>query len=122
MKETNIIDRAALATLLAMVGGDEAFLSEMIDAYFADTPQLLSTMRLALAAGDAATLRRSAHALKSNSANFGAFELVALCRELEELSGTGALDGAGAALAQVEAEYARVAPALSAARPSGGAQ
>jgi HPt (histidine-containing phosphotransfer) domain-containing protein len=122
MNEADVIDRAALATLLAMVGGDEAFLSDLIDVYFADTPQLLVTMRQALAAGDAAALRRSAHALKSNSANFGARQLAALCRELEELGETGGLDRAGVALAQVEAEYARVALSLNAARPSGGTQ
>jgi len=122
MNEPDRIDRAALATLLAMVNGDEAFLSEMIDAYFADTPQLLMTMRQALAAGDAVVLRRSAHTLKSNSANFGAMTLSARCKELEDLSRAGTLDDAPAALAQVEAQYARVAPALHATRLSGGAQ
>ena len=122
MTEPDVIDSAALDTLLEMVGGDKMFLGELIDAYFADTPQLLATMRQALASGDAPALRRSAHALKSNSANFGAFKLAALCRELEELGNAGMLDGVGALLVQVEAEYARVVPALSAARASGGAQ
>jgi two-component system, sensor histidine kinase and response regulator len=122
MTESDVVDSGTLDALLEMVGGDKMFLGELIDAYFADTLQLLATMRHALAVGDAPALRRSAHALKSNSANLGAFELAALCRELEELGNAGMLDGVGALLAQLEAEYARVVPALSAARASGGVQ
>lgn len=119
MAEAGRIDHAALNALLDMVGGDEAFLNEMIDTYFDDTPALLAAMRQALAAGDSVALRRSAHALKSNSANFGALRLEELCRTLEELASTGAVADAAPLLAQVEAEYADVKPVLEAARPTG---
>lgn len=119
MTETDIIDRSALNNLLAMLDGDTAFLGEMIDEYFNDTPKLLATMRQALTAQDAASLRRSAHTLKSNSANFGALTLSAQCKELEELGRIGALDTAPGLVAQIEAEYDKVKPALQALRPEG---
>lgn len=119
MTESDVIDRAALETLLEAVGGDTAFLAEMIDEYFADTPTLLATMWQALVVSDAAGLRRAAHALKSNSANFGAGALTELCRDLEARGKDGALDGAAPLLAQVEAEYDRVKPALQAAVEAG---
>ncbi len=119
MAESGSIDHVALASLLDMVGGDEAFLNEMIDTYFDDTPTLVAAMRQALVSGDAVALRLSAHALKSNSANFGAPRLAALCQALEEQGSANTLDGASALLAQVEAEYGTVRQALEAARPAG---
>jgi len=106
------LDPAALARLREMAGDDEAFLSEMIDTFLADAPGMLAEMRGALERGDAATLRRAAHSLKSNSRDFGAQELSALCLELETMGKAGALEGAAEKPTQVEAEYARVAVAL----------
>jgi two-component system, sensor histidine kinase and response regulator len=117
MAEPDVIDRATLESLLETVGGDADFLGEMIDAYFEDTPQLLEAMRRALATASPVELRRAAHSLKSNSTNFGALALAGLCKDLEERGSSGALDGAAALVAQVEAEYERVKLALDAARP-----
>lgn len=119
MANPDIIDRAALVALLEATGGDPAFLAELADAYFIDTPELLAAMRRALAAGNAVELRRAAHALKSNSANFGVHTLAGLCRELEERGKNGALDGAALLVERVEAEYERVKPALQAAVAAG---
>lgn len=119
MTESNIIDRTAFNNLLEMLGGDAAFLSEMIDEYFDDTPKLLAAMRQALQANDAVALRRSAHTLKSNSANFGALTLSTQCKELEELGRTDSLSNAPELVAQIETEYEKVKPALQALRPEG---
>jgi HPt (histidine-containing phosphotransfer) domain-containing protein len=116
MPEPDAIDLTALATLREITGGDAAFLVELIDAYFADTPRLLATMRQALATGDACALRRAAHTLKGSSGSFGALRLASLCRDLEARAGAGAFADARNVLAQVEAEYARGKPALTAAR------
>lgn len=114
-----IIDRAALNNLLATVGGDEAFLAEMIDTFLDDAPKLLAAMHHAAAAANAEDLRRAAHTLKSNSANFGAMNLSKLCKALEEIGKSGALDGAAEGIARVEAEYAQVKRALETARSTG---
>jgi two-component system, sensor histidine kinase and response regulator len=116
MTDTNSLNPEALATMLAMVGGDNAFLAEMIDTYLADSPQQLAEIEQALAANDAPRLRRAAHSLKSNSDNFGATNLADLARKLEALGKQGSLDGAAALLAEAQAEYERVAVALLAVR------
>lgn len=113
---TETIDRAALAHLLATVGGDKTFLAELIDAFFGDTSQLIAQMRQASAARDAESLRRAAHSLKSNSANLGATTLAALCQQVEEIAKAGTLDGANARIAQIEIEYETVKRALQAER------
>lgn len=118
MADTNPINPEALETMLQMVGGDTAFLAEMIDAYLADSPQLLAELRQALAAGDADRLRRAAHSLKSNSENFGAHSLAALARKLEELGKIGSLADAHHLTEQATAEYDRVKRALEIARPT----
>ncbi|MBI5653803.1 MAG: Hpt domain-containing protein [Chloroflexi bacterium] len=104
-----ILDRAALANLLATVGNDKQFLGEMIDAYLDDAPKQIAAMRAARNADD---LRRAAHSLKSNSANFGATALTQLCKVLEDLAKTGTTDGAAELITLIEIESAQVARAV----------
>jgi HPt (histidine-containing phosphotransfer) domain-containing protein len=113
--EIDLIDRAVLDGLLHSLGGDTEFLGELLQTYFDDAPQLLAQMRDALAAGKSEELRRAAHSLKSNSANFGAMSLSRMCRELEDMGKAGVLDGADQRIAQAEAEYTRVKAALEGA-------
>jgi HPt (histidine-containing phosphotransfer) domain-containing protein len=96
-----------------MVGekADE-ILVEMIDCYLEDAPKLLQAIAQAFDRGDAITLRRAAHTLKSSSATFGAKELSHLCRQLELSSQTGTPECEVDKLPQLEAEYKRVEAAL----------
>ncbi|EXI80615.1 MAG: Signal transduction histidine-protein kinase BarA [Candidatus Accumulibacter appositus] len=89
-----------------------ALVSKVIDAYLADTPPRFAQLRAALDAGDAEALRKAAHALKSSSANVGAEQLAALCRELEMLGRNSTVEGAGMLLATAESEAARALAAL----------
>jgi PAS domain S-box-containing protein len=109
-----VLDQAALARLRELSGGDKAFVAEMIATFQADSPDALAEMRQGIERGDAALLRRAAHTLKSNSADFGALVLSALCRELEMMGKEGNLNGAEQKLAQIEAEYVGVHAALAA--------
>jgi PAS domain S-box-containing protein len=109
-----VLDPVALERLREMAGGDAGFLQEMIETFLADAPGMLAEMRQSLEREDAATLRRAAHSLKSNSADFGARALYDLCRELEMMGKAGALEGAAGKLASVEAEWAQVRAALEA--------
>ena len=115
-RSTGILDPAALKNLREMVGGDDAFLVELIDTFLADAPQMLSDMRQALEDGDAVVLRRAAHSLKSNSAEFGGMGLSDFCRELEEMGKAGTLDEAVELVTQVEAEYEKMKVALETVR------
>ncbi len=107
-----LLDPLALERLREMAGGDAAFLQEMFETFLADAPGMLAEMRQSLDQGDAATLRRVAHSLKSNSADFGARTLSDLCRDLEMMAKTGALDRAAEKLASAEAEWAQLRVAL----------
>ncbi|MFO1372330.1 MAG: Hpt domain-containing protein [Candidatus Competibacteraceae bacterium] len=70
-------------------------------------------MRDAVPAGDSESLRQAAHSLKSSSANLGATQLAALCKELEQRGRERRLDGVAALLQEVDSNYARVREALA---------
>jgi HPt (histidine-containing phosphotransfer) domain-containing protein len=107
------LDAKELEAFLEMVGekADE-ILVEMIDCYLEDAPKLLQAIAQAFDRGDAITLRRAAHTLKSSSATFGAKELSHLCRQLELSSQTETPECEVDKLPQLEAEYKRVEAAL----------
>ncbi len=115
MGEADTIDYAVLAGVLDSVGGDREFLSELIETYLDDSPQLLEAMHQSLEAGNAAEFRRAAHSLKSNSASLGAMPLSRLARALEEMGKAGTLGDASALHSEAEAEYALVKAALQSA-------
>jgi HPt (histidine-containing phosphotransfer) domain-containing protein len=108
------LDDAALANLRDL-GGDE-FLGEVIDAFLADAPELIATLRRSLGDGSGEELRRAAHTLKSNGATLGAGEFAELCRTLEQRAKAGELDGASELVDRIEQEYRPLEEALTALR------
>jgi len=107
-----VLDPGALHNLLSMLGGEFAYLEELIDSFLEDAPQLLAELDRAVGSGDPAGVRRVAHSLKSNGADFGATAFSELCKELEMVGKSGTLNGVAGLAAQVEVEYGRVAVAL----------
>ena len=103
------VDRAVLQELEA--GTDAEFVRELIATFLVEAPPMIAEMKSAKASGDAEAFRRNAHSLKSNSLTFGATALGSMARALEHGGLASAADGS--ALAALEAEYARVAAALS---------
>jgi len=111
---TETIDGEVFSALRDTTGGD--FVRELIDTFLTEAPSMLADLRDALAKGEADRFRRAAHSLKSNGNTFGALALGALARDLE-VSGVGQVKDRGpSALAEVEAEYVRVAAALKTLR------
>ena len=111
---TATIDSETFAALRDTTGGD--FVRELIDTFLTEAPSMLADLRDSLASGDADRFRRAAHSLKSNGNTFGALALGALAKDLE-LSGIVEVKARGpSALADLEAEYLRVAAALAALR------
>jgi PAS domain S-box-containing protein len=108
------LDDAALGNLRDL-GGDD-FLGEVIDAFLADAPSLLATLRSSLDAGNDEELRRAAHTLKSNGATLGAAGFADLCRDLEQRAKARELDGAPELVDRIEEEYGPLERALSAVR------
>ena len=103
------LDRKPLDNFRAQFGSDFAAL---VDVFLESTPPLFDDMAAALAAADAATLRRHAHSLKSSAATYGAMHLSAMARMLEHDAAAGKLGDAGAAIAALRAEYGAVAAEL----------
>ncbi len=108
------LDDDALKNLRDL-GGDD-FLGEVIDAFLADAPGLLATLRRSLDDGNREELRRAAHTLKSNGATLGAEGFAELCRTLEQSAKAGELDGASELVERIDAEYRPLEEALSALR------
>ena len=106
------IDRSVLARLAESMGGDEAFVAELIEQFVADSPSLIAAAREGVEAGDEGEVLRAAHTLKSNAATFGANELADRSRRLEEAAKAGMLDDGPAQLEAIAAELARVHAAL----------
>ena len=119
MADPDMIDRAVVDALLESFGGDMEFLGEMLDAFFEDSPRQLEAARAGLAVGDAEAVRRAAHSLKSNCANFGALALSAKCKDLEMLAKSGSLEGGAGLLTQITAGYEQVHAALEVIKAGG---
>ncbi len=111
-----VLDAAALDSLREMVGGEPAYLAELIDSFLEDAPGLLATMRDGLAQEDAAAVRLAAHTLKSNGADFGAMRFSELNKSVETLAREGTLEGATDLVEQIQAEYEQVKVALQVVR------
>lgn len=92
----------------------EDFLMDLVDVYLADTPNRVAQMREAFSGGDAQTLIREAHTLKSSSANVGAMRLSALAKEMESAGRSGKLEGMANDVQQFEEEFVQVKVALEA--------
>jgi CheY-like chemotaxis protein len=108
------LDAAALGSLRDL-GGDE-FLREVIDAFLADAPDQIATLRRSLEKQSTEELRRAAHTLKSNGATLGAEQFAELCRSLEQRAKDGELDGASELVDRIEHEYGPLRDALTALR------
>jgi signal transduction histidine kinase/DNA-binding response OmpR family regulator/HPt (histidine-containing phosphotransfer) domain-containing protein len=117
--EAAVLDPTALENLLSVVGGEFSYLAELIDSFLEDAPQLLTELNQFIEDEDAAGVRRVAHSLKSNGADFGATNFSKLCKELEMMGKSGRLDGAADLSAQVMAEYEKVEVALTTVRHQG---
>jgi CheY-like chemotaxis protein/HPt (histidine-containing phosphotransfer) domain-containing protein len=107
--DSEALDMVALERLRATLGpGFAALLSTFVE----DSEELVKTMRQALGAQRADTLRRAAHSLKSNAAGFGAVTLSALAKDLEALAKAGSLDGAASCVERLASECERVTQLL----------
>jgi len=111
----DLIDEAVLARLADGTGGDEGFVSELIEQFVVDAPRLVAAGRSGLEAGDAEEVRRAAHTLKSNAATFGANALAGRSRDLEDTAKRKELEGASEQLDGIARELDLVLEALPAA-------
>ncbi len=73
------------------MGGDREVVKELIQAFLEEGPKQLAEGRAAIGMKDIVTAQRSYHTLKSTAATFGALELAALCKAMEQGAKGGAM-------------------------------
>ncbi len=102
------INRATLDQLHELdPAGETGLVQKILRAYLDSAIALMQQLDQALVVGDAETLRRTAHTLKSSSANVGAETLATLFKELENLGRTAQLDAAAKVAEPLRAEFTR---------------
>ncbi|MEI4233780.1 ATP-binding protein [Roseovarius sp. D22-M7] len=105
------LDRAAIDKMIALVGGDPALFSELLESFRSEAPRLFTDLAEG-ANGDAGRLRIAAHTIKGSAAEFGAIRLADQCKTLERMGAEGCTTGAPAIAEAAIAEWARVERAL----------
>jgi len=78
---------------------------ELIDLFLENVPRQLRTLKASSAKGDAVAIFKSAHDLKSSSANLGANRLSEHCKALEAIGRAGKMEGSTEAIKQIETEF-----------------
>lgn len=86
-------------------GGDAEFERELYELYLGDGQRYIEAIEGAAQRQDADAMRRAAHTLKGSSANVGAKGIQELAHALEQNGANGDLDGVGALLSQLKAEF-----------------
>jgi HPt (histidine-containing phosphotransfer) domain-containing protein len=111
------VDAAVIDRLAASLGeqGRES-VGALLDTFLGRLPEQMRGLADAARHDDLDGVRREAHTLKSNAAQFGAGRLEQLCRELESAAKEGAPDRVRENLDRVGVEQERVAAELGAIR------
>jgi HPt (histidine-containing phosphotransfer) domain-containing protein len=86
----------------------------VINLYLVESPKLIKKLKQPAGAGDAAQIERSAHSLKSRSANVGARLLSRYCEDIETSARRADTEEACKILAKIETEHGCVQAALTA--------
>jgi HPt (histidine-containing phosphotransfer) domain-containing protein len=108
------INPAALNAIRALGPGQgESLLRRVLEAFLLDTPRQITALRQATAGSDTSAIRKTAHSLKSSSANVGADALAKLFMEMEQMARAEQTEGAADLLAQLEREFQSVRQSLS---------
>lgn len=108
------IDLSELVRLGDTAAGDtsRSFVHDIIELFLTLTPDIYGTARAAYADGDAQSLARAAHKLKSQAAYFGARRMVSVCKQIEQYGYAGELSRCERLLDDLEDELDRVVAAL----------
>jgi len=111
---TSLLDERALAQIRALQQpGTPDLLSKIIGLYLNNSLKLLQRIRDGVADADPEILRQAAHSLKSSSANLGAIELAAVCKEMEQRGRERQLEDTADLLRQLETCYDQAREALA---------
>ena len=114
-KAGEVLDRQVLEQLSKVrTNGKPELLARVINLYLAESPKLVQKLKQAAGASDARAIARSAHSLKSSSANVGAKVLSGYCADIEASARRADTEEARKILAKIETEHGSVQSALAA--------
>jgi HPt (histidine-containing phosphotransfer) domain-containing protein len=115
------IERGALDGIrLLEAPGGRGLLDKVLVLYLADSLKHMKRIRESVETGEADSLLRACHSLKSSSGNVGAAGLSEICRKIEAGAGAGVLPAAGDSLIdKLEEEYRSVREDLEAILETG---
>jgi CheY-like chemotaxis protein len=108
-----VLDQGAIDGLVAVMDKE---VTEVLDVFLDNAAKLMGEIEQSARQGSAEGLKSAAHTLKSSSAMFGAMRLSNVCKELELMGRTGAVEGAQEKATRAKAEYEQAVAALKAAR------
>jgi two-component system sensor histidine kinase/response regulator len=108
-----------IAEMRRRLGDDEALIADVVILFLEDYASRLDALQTAVDAGDAARIRRIAHAIGGSAANLAAISVVDAAGELEAMSGAGDAQGIAIGFEALVAEVKRLAAALSGLDPGG---
>jgi CheY-like chemotaxis protein/HPt (histidine-containing phosphotransfer) domain-containing protein len=108
------VDAGAIETLRSMDSGDEGFIGKIIELFLSDLTERVAALKAATQIRDGHALKAIAHALKGSCGHFGARNLAALCRKMEQIGVQQPVGDPTETLSQLEAEADRVRIALQA--------
>ncbi|HEY9804081.1 MAG TPA: PAS domain S-box protein [Leptolyngbyaceae cyanobacterium] len=106
------VDTKTLQALRHMLGENPVAFAELINCYLTESPKLIKDINVAIAAGDAQALWKTAHKFKSSSGSVGAVFLAQLCKQLETKGRSSNLNGCTELGSQLRQEYELVQKAL----------
>ncbi len=97
---------------LEAIDGDRQLMLELVEIFREECPKMRGEMAEALAAGDAARVRRGAHTLKGSLSHLAAAEGIELALQVETHAKQGDLAAAAAAWPRLEAALDQLKPEL----------
>ena len=114
-----VLDHQRLAAFGELDGDGDGppLLTQLVNAFLAEAPADLGSLRTAVDRGDRNAVHDAAHHLKGAAATLGSATIVDLCQQLEALAHADALAAAPALLRRLEKELGRVRSALAAVVP-----
>ncbi len=104
------LDQEVVRDLAEIMGAE---FNDLVRVYLEDTPKKLQQLEQAAQANDNAGLIAPSHSLKSTSANLGALNLSEIAKNIEHGARRGELTQPLALVIQLNAEYQRVAAAMT---------
>ncbi len=112
-EDSSPIDRSVLGGLQDLqIEGEPSIVKRVIEAYLTDSEPLISQLKEALPVNAREVLQRSAHSLKSSSANVGALRLSEISKELEMNCRDNSLEDAARLIAAIESEFIKAKEVL----------